>query len=72
MDKNMYDVGIIGFWYGMNYGSVLTYYALYKSVERLGLKPMTASTIKTHSRTGSLRRAAKSQGFGGTTSIGWI
>lgn len=40
MDKNMYDVGIIGFWYGMNYGSVLTYYALYKSVERLGLKPI--------------------------------
>ncbi len=31
-----YDVGIVGLWYGLNYGSILTYYALYKVVNQLG------------------------------------
>lgn len=31
-----YDVGIVGFWYGLNYGSILTSYALYRVVESLG------------------------------------
>lgn len=31
-----YDVGIVGLWYGLNYGSVLTYYALYELVQQLG------------------------------------
>lgn len=31
-----YDVGIVGLWYGKNYGSILTYYALYQLVEQLG------------------------------------
>lgn len=35
-DKN---VGIIGFWYGLNYGAVLTSYALYKQIENLGYQP---------------------------------
>ena len=38
MDKNHYDVGIVGFWYGLNYGSILTYYALYKTLENEGFK----------------------------------
>ncbi len=37
---NNYDVGIVGFWYGQNYGSVLTYFALYRCVEQLGLRPL--------------------------------
>ncbi len=31
-----YDIGIVGFWYGLNYGSVLTAYAIFRTVERLG------------------------------------
>lgn len=31
-----YDVGIAGLWYGLNYGSVLTYFALYKTISDLG------------------------------------
>ena len=40
MNDNNYDVGIVGFWYGLNYGSILTYYALYKAVEERGKKPI--------------------------------
>ena len=32
----IYDVGIVGFWYGKNYGSILTYYSLYKFIEEKG------------------------------------
>ena len=31
-----FDVGIVGWWYGKNYGSALTYYALHEVVEGLG------------------------------------
>lgn len=31
-----YDIGIVGLWYGLNYGSILTYYALYKVVNSMG------------------------------------
>ena len=38
-EKNkQYDVGITGYWWSTNYGSVATYYALYKVVEELGMK----------------------------------
>lgn len=32
-----FDVGIFGLWYGNNYGSIITYYALSKVMEELGL-----------------------------------
>ncbi len=35
MDKK-YDVGIFGLWYGNNYGSMITYYALSKVLEEMG------------------------------------
>lgn len=35
-NKNYFDVGIVGLWYGLNYGSILTYYALYCVVNKLG------------------------------------
>ncbi|WP_158025976.1 polysaccharide pyruvyl transferase family protein [Pararhizobium arenae] len=31
-----YDVAILGVWYGLNYGSLLTYYALRKQIEATG------------------------------------
>lgn len=31
-----YDVGIVGYWYATDYGSVLTYYALNKAINNLG------------------------------------
>lgn len=37
-NEKTYDVGIVGLWYGKNYGSILTYYALYQLVEQLGYK----------------------------------
>ena len=33
-------VGIIGYWYATNYGSACTYYALYKSIEKMGHTPI--------------------------------
>lgn len=35
MDKK-YDVGILGVWYGCNYGSIATYYSLYRLVRDMG------------------------------------
>ena len=32
-----YDVGVIGLWYGRNYGSMVTYYALHKTLTDMGL-----------------------------------
>ena len=34
--KNHYDVGIYGLWYGSNYGSIITYFALDNVVRSLG------------------------------------
>ena len=35
-----YDIGIVGLWYGINYGSALTYYALYEVLRDLGYDPV--------------------------------
>ncbi|MBR2018432.1 MAG: Coenzyme F420 hydrogenase/dehydrogenase, beta subunit C-terminal domain, partial [Prevotella sp.] len=35
-----FDVGIIGVWPGLNYGSALTYYGLQKAVKNMGLSPL--------------------------------
>ncbi len=32
-----YDVGIMGVWFGCNYGSLMTYYSLYRLIESFGL-----------------------------------
>jgi nitroreductase len=34
--EKKYDVGILGWWYGVNYGSIMTYYGLNKAISRLG------------------------------------
>lgn len=34
--NTQYDVGIFGLWYGRNYGSIITYYALHNVVQSLG------------------------------------
>lgn len=34
--EHRYDIGVVGLWYGINYGSVLTYYALYLVLRKLG------------------------------------
>lgn len=33
-----YDIGILGWWYGKNYGSILTYYGLNRAIVGLGYK----------------------------------
>lgn len=35
-----YDYGIVGLWYGINYGSVLTYFSLYQLLRDLGYDPV--------------------------------
>ena len=35
-----FDIGILGVWYGLNYGSVLTYYALQSVLKQMGLSPL--------------------------------
>ena len=35
--RDKYDVAIYGLWYGNNYGSIITYYALSKVMEKMGL-----------------------------------
>ncbi len=35
-DNKKYDVGIYGLWYGNNYGSIITYFALSKIMEKMG------------------------------------
>lgn len=34
--KSKHDVAILGWWYGKNYGSILTYYGLNRAIESLG------------------------------------
>ena len=38
--SHSYDIGVVGFWYGINYGSVLTYFALYQLLRDLGYDPV--------------------------------
>ena len=35
--KRKFDVGIVGLWYGVNYGSMATYYALHHTLKEMGL-----------------------------------
>ncbi|MBL1230702.1 polysaccharide pyruvyl transferase family protein [Enterococcus sp. BWB1-3] len=35
MNKD-YDIGVLGWWYGENYGSMLTYYALNQTLKKMG------------------------------------
>lgn len=39
-NKKKYDVGIVGYWWSTNYGSVATYYALYNIIKELNLNPI--------------------------------
>lgn len=34
--KKIYDVAVLGWWYGKNYGSILTYYGLNRVIDNLG------------------------------------
>lgn len=45
MNQKKYDVAVIGLAIGANYGSVLTYYSLYKAIEALGKKVLMVSKI---------------------------
>lgn len=41
--EDRYDVGIIGLWYGSNYGSMMTYYGLHQTLKRMGLSVLMIS-----------------------------
>lgn len=34
--RENYEVGLIGLWFANDYGNVLSYYILYKTLEKLG------------------------------------
>lgn len=36
MTTHKHDVGVLGWWYGKNYGSILTYYGLNRAIDSLG------------------------------------
>jgi nitroreductase len=38
--EKKYDVGILGWWYGKNYGSIMTYYGLNRAITRLGYETL--------------------------------
>lgn len=40
---NHYDVGLVGLWYGENYGSMITYYSLYSILNEIGLTVLLIS-----------------------------
>lgn len=40
MDNSLKRVGIVGYWYATNYGSVLTYYALGKAIDKMGYETL--------------------------------
>lgn len=42
-DSTPYDVGIVGFWNGANYGSVLTYFALNTIINEMGFRTVMLS-----------------------------
>jgi len=44
MNKH-YDIGVIGFWCGSNYGSLLNGYATYKIIKSFGYSPLMVSKI---------------------------
>lgn len=47
-EEQRYDFGIMGWWYGKNYGAVLTSFALYKTVEQLGYSATLIDTSQVH------------------------
>jgi coenzyme F420-reducing hydrogenase beta subunit len=36
VEKNVFDIGIVGWWYNDNYGGTLSYFALYKTLTDMG------------------------------------
>lgn len=53
-----YDVGIFGLWYGHNYGSIITYYALSKVIRSMGYSyAMIKNPLGTEVDINSLRRS---------------
>lgn len=57
--KRKFDIGVIGLWYGRNYGSMITYYALHRKLTSMGLSVLMinnpfmgkdVSLTKTHPR----------------------
>ncbi len=36
-EKKHYDIGIVGWWYNLNYGGALTYFALHQTLKNMGL-----------------------------------
>lgn len=38
-DNRAHDVGIVGPWFTLDYGNILSYYSLYRIIERMGLSP---------------------------------
>lgn len=58
MADKKYDVGIYGLWYGNNYGSMITYYALSRVIEKMGKTyAMINNPLSREPDIGSLRRS---------------
>lgn len=46
LEGKYFDIGLAGVWYGANYGSVLTYYALYQTLTKLGYSVLMIDKLR--------------------------
>lgn len=45
LEGQHFDIGLVGLWYGANYGSVITYYALYHTLVKLGYSVLMVDKV---------------------------
>lgn len=50
LEGRHFDIGLFGVWYGENYGSVMTYYALNRVLKKLGLSVLMIDKPRRHIR----------------------
>ena len=68
MEGQHFDIGLMGMWYGPNYGSVMTYYALNTILKKMGYsvlmidKHYSERDFELPSRGESLRKALPAKG----------
>lgn len=56
-DKKVYDVGIVGWWYYYNYGSILTYFALNRALMKMGYSSLMIHHTNNSNKASKLEKA---------------
>ena len=58
INNKKYDFGIIGLWYGENYGSISTYYALHQTIKKMGYSILMISNPLGHTERKNLDKSS--------------